>query len=50
MPITFKDDGATAYPVIECDWCADQIKDVDQGNIYWLHDEQLFWRFWQLPL
>jgi hypothetical protein len=25
--------------VVQCDWCKEQINDVEDGNVYWLHNE-----------
>ncbi len=39
MPITIVQEDWGGWPVVKCDWCGEQIKDVEQGNVYWLHDE-----------
>jgi len=39
MPIAFKDNGPVNCPMVSCDWCDGQIQEVEQGNVYWLHDE-----------
>ena len=35
MAITYTPDEEGLYPLIECDWCGQQIGDVEQGNVYW---------------
>jgi hypothetical protein len=39
VAITFVYESWGGYPVIQCDWCSKQIKDVEEGNVYWLHDD-----------
>jgi len=39
VPITFIEGGPVNCPMVMCDWCDGQIQEVEQGNVYWLHDE-----------